>query len=147
MSKRRNDGRRVSAIEEEVQNDTGATTGRKILWLCVGTTVMLLLTAGVFAKNDWFPSTDAFTGKKIGWFGKQLPKNASSSWNPVAAVLPTPVPQLSKEYVYAGSRLLAVEDANASAAPPADLAVWRPSTGGWWVLGGQGSQHVVQNWG
>lgn len=41
----------------------------------------------------------------------------------------TPAPQLSKEYIYAGSRLLAVEDANANTAPPTDLAVWRPSTG------------------
>ena len=40
----------------------------------------------------------------------------------VPAALPSPTPQLSKEYIYAGSRLLAVEDANANAAPPADLA-------------------------
>lgn len=52
---------------------------------------------------------------------------------------PSPTPQLSKEFLYAGSRLLAVEDANANAAPPADLAIWRPSTGVWWVLGGTGS--------
>lgn len=60
---------------------------------------------------------------------------------------PSPSPQMSKEYIYAGSRLLAVEDANASITPPADLAVWRPSTGVWWVMGGQSSQQVAVQWG
>ena len=63
------------------------------------------------------------------------------------AALPSPTPQLSKEYVYAGSRLLAVEDANANPAAPADLAVWRPSSGVWWVLGGTGSQQFSSGWG
>jgi hypothetical protein len=63
------------------------------------------------------------------------------------AALPVPTPQLSKEYLFAGSRLLAVEDANANAAPPADLAVWRPSSGQWWVMGGTGSQQVNFTWG
>jgi hypothetical protein len=70
-------------------------------------------------------------------------ENASllNSINPfVEPPLPTATPQLSKEYIYAGSRMLAVEDKNASALPPADLAVWRPSSGYWYVLGGQSVQ-------
>lgn len=75
-----------------------------------------------------------------------------SKINPFAVnLLPTPTPtppQLSKEYIYAGSRVLAVEDANTTAPAPSDLAVWRPSSGQWYVMGGAGgSQQVTQNWG
>jgi hypothetical protein len=49
-----------------------------------------LIGLGVFAKNGWLPSTDPLTGRKTGWFGKELPKNAGSTWNPLAAPLPTP---------------------------------------------------------
>src|SRR5688572_6507816 len=93
-----------------------------------------LIVIGVFAKNDWFSSQERVPG-----FFSSLISGHSS--------LPPVTPQLSKEYIYAGSRLLAVEDANANAAPPADLAVWRPSTGTWWVMGGQNSAQTTQSWG
>jgi hypothetical protein len=120
---------------------------KKFLYPITGIALLALIGMGVMAKNGWLPATDALTGKKTGWFGAALPRNAASSWNPLANPLPTPTPQLSKEYIYAGSRLLAVEDANANAAPPADLAIWRPSSGQWWVMGGTGSTQTTIQWG
>src|SRR5688500_5662340 len=91
--------------------------GRRRLLLRCGIFVLaVLFTIGVFASNGWFPGTDRASGKRTGWFGAPLAKNAPSSWNPLAMPSPTATPyQLSKEYIYAGSRLLAVEDKNANA--------------------------------
>lgn len=122
-------------------------TRRRLAVASIVVSTVSLVAVGVFARNGWFPRTDALSGERTGWFGQKLPRNAASSWNPFAAPSPTPTPQLSKEYLYAGSRLLAVEDANANAAPPADLAIWRPSTGYWWVYDPNGSNHITAPWG
>jgi len=56
--------------------------------LCVFS-VIALVGLGVMAKNGWLPSTDPLSGEKRGWFGRKLPKNASSIWNSLAAPMPT----------------------------------------------------------
>ena len=114
------------------------TKKQKIFTSLVSLLSVLAILTGIFASNGWFPGTDVLTGEHTGWFGRKT-KTVSP---------PEPDLRLSKEYLYAGTRLLAVEDANANAAWPADLAVWRPSTGTWWVMGGAaGSQQATQAWG
>ena len=126
-------------------NDPEPEKRRRFIWAFVALGMILLIGLGVMASNNWLPHTDSVSGRKFGWFGKEIPKNSTSSI--YALITTTPTPQLSKEYIYAGSRLLAVEDANATAVPPTDLAVWRPSSGVWYVLGGPGSAQTYQQWG
>jgi hypothetical protein len=140
MSNRRNDESLGISSQSARSKETILTDHGTKVWVLVGLIVVSILTFGVFAKTGWLPSTDAYTGKRI----------AASSWNPFSAPpTPTPTPTLvkSKELIYAGSRLLVVEDANGSAVPPADLAVWRPSNGTWYVLGGPGSSQTTYGWG
>ncbi len=95
-------------------------------WLLVG--IIAFLSIGAFGAGLKYLDENAKTEKKLAANDRSL----ISSVNPF--IPPEPTPQLSKEYIYAGSRLLAVEDANASAAPPTDLAIWRPGAQGvWWV--------------
>ncbi len=76
-------------------------------------------------------------------------ENLVSSRSSSLALQPLPTPQYEanqpvKEYVYAGGKLLAVSEPVRPA--PTDLAVWRLSTGTWYVMSETGT-FTGQQWG
>jgi hypothetical protein len=79
---------------------------RKLFARPAGLILVPLEVIGVFTRNEWFPTIDPLTGKRTGWFGNK------SGDIPTTTAVPVPTPQLSKEYIYAGTQLPAVEDAN-----------------------------------
>jgi hypothetical protein len=142
------DVKNETANVENETSETGPSRPQKLLnyirrhvWASVA---VLVLVALAVAGGLKYLKKDA---------QREMAKNSQdqsllSSVNPLMPQPPpAPTPQLSKEYIYAGSRLLAVEDAGASAVPPADLAVWRPSNGYWYVMGGPGSTETYFQWG
>ena len=106
-----------------------------------------LLTLGAFGAGLKYLEDSAIQERAIKG-SNNSEQSLFSKLNPFTVnVLPLPTPQLSKEYIYTGSRMLAVEDVGANPAPPADLAIWRPASGEWWVMASSGSQQVTQAWG
>lgn len=75
--------------------------------------------------------------------------NLLSSLNPFSGTTNGESEELSmsKEYLYMEARMFAIEDAGATSVPPADLAIWRPSTGQWWTMAGASSRQVTVSWG
>jgi hypothetical protein len=157
MSKRRREAMEViSAAEEHTTSTDAPKTDRRQWWRSLTVTqrwmavgLIAFLSLGVMGAGLKYLE-DSARAEKARRLADPLAKSESllAGVNPfLPPPPPSPTPQLSKEYIYAGSRMLAVEDAAASAIPPADLAVWRPSNGIWYCLGGTGSQGFQVNWG
>jgi hypothetical protein len=138
----------INQGKSDDSNRAGWFSFLKRNWLMV--LIICFLTLGALGSGLKYLEQDAMRQRRADDGGRRAGNDQSflNKINPfLAAPSSSTAPQLAKEYLYAGGRLLAVEDADASAAPPADLAVWRPSTGTWWILGGQFSQQFTFQWG
>lgn len=126
--------RTAQARKEEIavnQNRLRKFTSPKIL-LSIG--IGLLLALGVVGATVGNNRSSVGNAGSEPWFGKMFLSSPTSP--PAPLPTPTPTPQLSREYIYAGAgKILAVEDAGASSSSsqPADLVVWRPSSGTWYI--------------
>ncbi len=114
--KRRSADRRARSVAKIRSNDNKTLVK---IGAIVG--VLLLVTVGF----------GAYVSRKV----------ATTSASMMRSAPPPPTPQYSanapaKEYLYAGSKLLAVSEPVQPA--PNDLAVWRMSTGRWYVAGSDG---------
>ena len=125
----------------------GLLTYLKSRWWIVG--IIALLSLGALGAGLKYLEEDArhqMVNGKLKNGQNQSFLNRINPFLPAAPVVGS-THQLSKEYIYAGDRLLAVEDANATAVPPADVAVWRPTTGGWYIRDSSGQLKAAVGFG
>ncbi len=142
----------TSEVEQvSAENQTGfwRSLGKMERIFAIGLVALLSLSVFGFVGSK---ISSSFSSPNLATSENTLTPNAQNPNSVTPNPLPSTTPTLSKEFLYAGSRLLAVEDANANAAPPADLAVWRPPTdpnqnGVYYILGGPGSTQVSFPWG
>ncbi len=139
----------VNSVNENVSNIRFSyLKSNWLIILIIGFFCVGALGAGLKYLEDDAKTEIAKRESRKGHLLEKQDESFLNSINPfLPAPVPNPTPQLSKELIYSGSKLVSVVDANAPDAPPADLAVWRPSSGVWYVMGGQGSAQTIQGWG
>lgn len=139
-----------SASTKETLSVSGGqkSSSKSKRWLVIG--VIVFLSIGALGAGLRYLEQSAEEEKRqqknpLAAKNKSL-LSAINPFSPSPTPSPTPLP-LSKQYIYAGSRLLAVKDAGVDTPVPSDLTVWRPGNGIWYCLGGPGSQGFQVNWG
>lgn len=84
----------------------------------IGAALIALLALGALGATGGLPSVKSIAGvfnrfaETVGF------KHKDTNLKLEHSSLPTPTPQLSKKYIYAGSRMLAIEDYGIAPTPP-----------------------------
>ena len=131
LSRRAKKEKQIQSLFESKEKQTEEARGSRRSLLLLGLMILLIFTVGAVAS--WRGFSNNFTG-------------TGSSFNP--PVLPVPTPpalpanQPSKEFIYAGSALLATTEPFRAA--PDDLAVWRTGNGMWYVFTSQQTVYGYQ---
>src|ERR1041384_1664078 len=119
MSKKSREQAELTSVRSQEENNNKAGWLKSLTgnhrWRALG--IIAFLSMGVIGGGLKYPEESArkevarqkqnqLAARDAGWL---------SQVNPFMPPMPTPTPQLSKEYIYAGGRALAIEDVGASA--------------------------------
>lgn len=126
-SKRAGKKSRANAVDKENEKQEWKESRRVLLVF----SLLLLATVGFGAMASYRNLSN-------------LSGSASPNAFPMASPPALPANDPSKEFIYSGSALLATVEPFRQA--PSDLAIWRPSSGTWYILNSLG-QWVTQGWG